>query len=61
MVITMFNFFKKTRNQDDIFEQDEIKNSTKRGNQRTFNTRTYLMINFMSFIGIFMVMYVISA
>jgi len=61
MVITMFNFLKKTRNQDDIFEQDEIKNSTKRGNQRTFNTRTYLMINFLSFIGIFMVMYVISS
>lgn len=57
----MFKFFKKTRNQDDIFEQDEIKNSTKRGNQRTFNPKTYLTINLLIFIFTFVLVYFVTA
>lgn len=60
-MITIFNWFKKTRNQDDIFEQDDIKNNTKRGNQKIFSTKSYLIKNLIALLLIFASVFILTA
>lgn len=52
----MFKWLKRSRKEDGLFEQDQAKNNTKRGNQVQFSYRQFLITNLI----IFIVSYLIS-